>query len=69
MRQHLDLNCVVACVKLATMKPIPIIEKLVWDYDIPPDAQKNEAFRRWCIVRVLSHGTAAGVRMARITNL
>jgi hypothetical protein len=26
------------------MRPIPINEILVWDYDIPDDAQENEAF-------------------------
>lgn len=38
------------------MKPIPINEKLVWDYDIPDDAQENEAFLRWYVARVLSRG-------------
>ena len=38
------------------MKPIPINEKLVWDYDIPDDAQENEAFREWYVARVLSRG-------------
>ena len=38
------------------MKPIPINEKLVWDYDIPNDAQENEAFREWYVARVLSRG-------------
>jgi hypothetical protein len=41
---------------------IPINEKLVWDYDIPPDAQTNEAFRDWYVKRVLTHGTAADIR-------
>ncbi len=40
----------------AAMKPIPINEKLVWDYDIPADAQENEAFREWYVARVLSRG-------------
>lgn len=44
------------------MKPILINEKLVWDYDIPEDAQGNEAFRRWYVTRVLTHGTAADLR-------
>lgn len=44
------------------MKPIPINEKLVWDYDIPNDAQENEAFREWYVTRVLSNGTAADIR-------
>lgn len=37
-------------------KPLPINEKLIWDYDIPPDAQENEAFREWYIGRVLVRG-------------
>jgi hypothetical protein len=41
---------------------MPINEKLVWDYDIPPDAQTNEAFREWYVKRVLTHGTAADIR-------
>ena len=38
------------------MKPIPINEKLVWDYDIPDDAQENEAFLEWYVARVLARG-------------
>lgn len=44
------------------MKPIPINEKPVWDYDIPADAQENEAFRRWFLARVLSRGGDADLR-------
>ena len=40
------------------MKPIPINEKLVWDYDIPADAQENEAFRRWYIPACCRGGDA-----------
>jgi hypothetical protein len=51
------------------MKPIPINEKLIWDYDIPADAQENEAFRRWYVVRVLSHGTADDVRALGLATI
>lgn len=44
------------------MRPIPINEKLIWDYDIPADAQTNEAFREWYVKRALTHGTAADIR-------
>ena len=44
------------------MKSLPINEKLIWDYDIPPDAQENEAFREWYIGRVLSRGTDKDLR-------
>ena len=47
---------------MSLMKPIPINEKLVWDYDIPDDAQENEAFREWYVTRVLTNGTAADIR-------
>ncbi|MBE2200319.1 MAG: hypothetical protein IAE79_17015 [Anaerolinea sp.] len=51
------------------MKPIPINEKLVWDTDIPPDAQTNEAFRKWYVKRVLTHGTAADIRAIGIETI
>ena len=51
------------------MKPIPINEKLVWDYDIPPDAQENEAFREWYIKRVLTHGTADDIRAIGLATI
>ena len=44
------------------MKPIPINEKLLWDYDIPADAGSDEAFRELYIKRVLTHGTADDIR-------
>jgi hypothetical protein len=44
------------------MKPITFNKKLIWDYDIPHDAQTNEAFREWYIKRVLTHGTAVDIR-------
>lgn len=44
------------------MKAIPINEKLIWDYDIPPDVQENEAFREWYISRVLTRGSDNDLR-------
>jgi len=41
---------------------IPINEKLVWDYDIPENAQQNEAFLRWYLARVLTRGSADDLR-------
>lgn len=43
------------------MKPLPINKKLIWDYDIPEDAQTNEAFREWYVKRVLTHGTMSDI--------
>ena len=51
------------------MKSILINKKLVWDYDIPDDAQENEAFRRWYITRVLTHGTATLEESAYLMDL
>jgi len=44
------------------MKPILFNEKLIWDYDIPTDAQENEAFREWYVKRVLLHGSDNDLR-------
>lgn len=41
---------------------LPINERLLWDYDIPADAQENEGFRRLYVTRVLSRGTDADLR-------
>jgi hypothetical protein len=41
---------------------IPINPDLVWDYDIPPAEEQNEAFWRWYIARVLSRGRAEDLR-------
>ncbi len=51
------------------MKPILINEKLVWDYDIPPDAQENEAFREWYVKRVLLHGTSDDIRAIGLATI
>jgi len=42
--------------------PLPVNPDLVWDYDIPPESQQSEAFRRWYIGRVLARGRAEDVR-------
>ncbi len=51
------------------MKPLPINEKLVWDYDIPEDAQTNEAFREWYVKRVLTHGTMSDIRAIGLATI
>lgn len=43
-------------------QPIPINEKLVWDYDIPADAQENKDFLCWYLSRVLTRGTSDDLR-------
>lgn len=40
----------------------PINPNLVWDYDIPPDDNQSEAFRRWYMGRVLSRGSAEDLK-------
>ncbi len=43
-------------------RPIHINERLVWDYEIPNDAQQDEAFRKWYLTRVLTRGSADDIR-------
>ena len=50
-------------------KPIPINEKLVWDYDIPANAQQDEAFIRWYLQRVLTRGSAEDLRAAGLKTI
>ncbi len=40
----------------------PINERLVWDYDLPANAEEDEAFRRWYLARVLTRGTSSDLR-------
>ncbi len=41
---------------------IPINPDLVWDYDIPPEAEQSESFRRWYVARVLTRGRAKDLK-------
>lgn len=43
---------------MQTLHNIPVNENLLWDYDFSPEEIKSEAFLRWYLGRVLSHGTA-----------
>jgi hypothetical protein len=51
------------------MKPIPINENLIWDTEIPAGASTNEAFRKWYVKRVLTHGTAADIRAVGLETI
>jgi hypothetical protein len=46
----------------ANQSSILINPDLVWDYDIPPEAEQDEAFRRWYIARVLTRGRAEDLK-------
>lgn len=48
---------------------IPINPDLVWDYDIPLDAEQSEAFRRWYIARVLSRGRAKDLKAVGLKTI
>jgi len=39
-----------------------INRRLVWDYEIPEEGLKDEAFRRWYLARVLTRGSLADVQ-------
>ena len=39
-----------------------IDRRLVWDYEVPEQGLKDEAFRRWYLARVLTRGALADIR-------
>lgn len=41
---------------------IPVNPDLVWDYEIPAEANQSDAFRRWYIARVLTRGCTADLK-------
>ncbi len=41
-----------------TTKTIPVNPALVWDYEIPPEEEQTDAFRRWYLARVLTREAA-----------
>lgn len=49
--------------------PLPVNPDLVWDYDIPPERQQSEAFRRWYIGRVLTRGRAKDVQAIALPTI
>lgn len=42
--------------KTIPQKSIPVNPALVWDYEIPPEKEQTDAFRRWYLARVLTRG-------------
>lgn len=44
-------------------KEIPINPALVWDYDLPAEGERTEAFYRWYVSRVLTRGRAEDLRV------
>ena len=43
-------------------KPIPVNPALVWDYEIPPEEEQTDAFRRRYLARVLTRGSSEYLR-------
>lgn len=43
-------------------KEIPINPALVWDYDLPAEGERTEAFYRWYVGRVLTRGRAEDLK-------
>lgn len=54
---------------LYTSKPLPINKSLVWDYDIPDNAQQDEAFRGWYIARVLTRGSMEDLKSIGLATI
>lgn len=42
---------------------------LVWDYEVPPEGDQTEAFRRWYIGRVLTRGRAEDIRAVGLQTI
>jgi len=43
-------------------EPLPVNPALVWDYDIPPEGEQTEAFRKWYLGRVLMRGSSEDLK-------
>jgi hypothetical protein len=48
---------------------IPINPDLVWDYDVPPENEQSEAFRRWYIARVLTRGRVEDIKAVGLERI
>ena len=57
------------CYNCQMLEHLPINKRLVWDYDIPADAQENEEFRRWYVTRVLTHGTSHDLKQTGLQTI
>lgn len=40
----------------------PINPNLVWDYEIPTEDKRTEAFNRWYLARVLTRGNSEDIK-------
>lgn len=49
--------------KTIPQKSIPVNPALVWDYEIPPEKEQTDAFRRWYLARVLTRGSSEDLRV------
>src|SRR5262245_33666631 len=48
---------------------LPVNPALVWDYDVPTEAEQNEAFRTWYIARVLTRGRADDIKALGLSTI
>ena len=48
--------------KTILSEPIPVNPALVLDYEIPPEEEQTDAFRRWYLARVLTRGSSENLR-------
>lgn len=47
----------------------PFNKQLIWDYELPPDADENEPFKRWYLGRVLTRGNAHDLKEVGFTTI
>ena len=55
--------------KTTPSKPIPVNPALVWDYEIPPEENQTDTFRRWYLSRVLIRGNNADLRAVGLETI
>ena len=54
---------------MTSQETLPVNPDLVWDYDIPDDAEQDEAFRRWYVARVLTRGRMQDIRALGLATI
>lgn len=55
--------------KTISRQPIAVNPELVWDYDIPPEWEQNEALRKWYVARVLTRGRAGDIKSIGVKTI
>ncbi len=49
--------------------PMEINRQLIWDYEVPEEGLKDEAFQRWYLARVLTRGSLSDIRAVGLETI